>query len=488
MRHSRPRSMQSLNTMSHTAAAENHKLRLRRDPRWKSAIILAASVLAAILTGLHLPPEMAVAAGLGVFCIGMWATAAVPEYLPALVFFVVAIILQVAPPQVVLGAFQSSTLWLLFGGMVMGSSIRFTGLGQRMASLLAGMLGRRYGSVIAGVVAFSLALAFFLPSSMGRIVLLVPIILSLADHMCYGEGSAGRTGMLMAAAFGTCIPAYAILPANTPNMILAGTAESLYGVRIGYFDYLVLHFPVLGAGKAAALVGLILWMFPDRAPLRTASDVGAAQPLSRRERHLAVLLVVSLLLWLTDALHHVSPGWIALAAAIWCLWPGSGLTSPKCLNEEINYATLFFVAGIMGLGAVIASTGLGETIVAALGEHAGFAPDQPFHNVAALLAISSLVAAVTNLPGVPAVLTPGAGHLAAVTGLPLAIILMTQVLAFSSVLLPYQAPPLVTATQIANLAPRAVTRLCLALFAVTVLVLLPLDLAWWHVLEMFRQG
>jgi hypothetical protein len=65
---------------------------------------------------------------------------------------------------------------------------------------------------------------------------------------------------------------------------------------------------------------------------------------------------------------------------------------------------------------------------------------------------------------------------------------MTQVLAFSSVLLPYQAPPLVTATQIADLAPRAVTRLCLALFAVTVLVLLPLDLAWWHVLGMFRQG
>lgn len=456
-----------------------------RSHNAKAALVVALSLAVGALTTPHLPTEMVLAAVLGTFCIGMWASAAVPEHLPAFVFFALAIVSGVAPPEVVLGGFLSSTFWLLFGGMVMGSAIRFTGLGQRMASWLARLVGTRYASVIAGITGFSLALAFVVPSSMGRIVLLVPIVLSLADGMDYGRDSRGRMGMLMAAAFGTCIPAYAILPANAPNMILAGTAESLYGYRIGYWDYLLLHFPILGLAKAAVLVGLILWMFPDRAPIHSPARKGAASPLSAKERHLGIVLAVSLLLWLTDGLHHIAPGWVALIAAVWCLWPGSGLTAPDCLNAEMNYGTLFFVAGIMGLGAVVASTGLGEKIVATFSDHAGFAPARPFRNVLAMTGMASLVGTATNLPGVPAVMTPGAAHLAAATGLPLGTVLMTQVLAFSSVFLPYQAPPLVTAMQIAGLPARAVIRLCLSLFTVTVLILLPLDLLWWHVLGQF---
>lgn len=461
-----------------------------RAPFWrgssgKTLLVAALSLAVGALTSPHLPTNMVLASALGVFCIGMWASAAVPEHLPALTFFALAIVLGVAPPEVVLGGFLSSTFWLLFGGMVMGSAIRFTGLGQRMASWLARFLGARYASVIAGITVFSLALAFIVPSSMGRIVLLVPIVQSLAEGMGYGPGSRGRMGMLMAAAFGTCIPAYAILPANAPNMILAGTAESLYGYRIGYWDYLLLHFPILGLAKAAVLVGLILWMFPDGAPTRPLAQRAAASPLSVRERHLCIVLVLALALWLTDGLHHIAPGWIALIAAIWCLWPEIGLTAPNCLNADMNYGTLFFVAGIMGLGAVVASTGLGEMIVATFSDHAGFAPDRPVRNILAMTGIASLVGVATNLPGVPAVMTPGAEHLAAATGLPLGTVLMTQVLAFSNVLLPYQAPPLVTAMQTAGLPARAVIRLCLSLFVVTILVLLPLDLLWWHFLGQF---
>lgn len=438
---------------------------------------VAAPVLIAVL-----PTPMAIAATLGVFCIGMWSTGAVPEYWPALAFFAAAIILRAAPTETVLSGFHSSTFWLLFGGMVLGHSIRHTGLGQRAAGLLAGLLGRRYAGVIAGTVLFSLALAFIMPSSMGRIVLLVPIVASLADRMGYGERSNGRTGMLVAAAFATCLPAYAILPANTPNMILAGAAEGLYGHRISYWNYLLLHFPVLGAAKVALLAVLVLWMFPDRDPVRNAAAEGPSPPISRSERHLIVVLGLCLILWLTDGLHHVSPGWVALAAALYCLWPRSGLAADNCINQEINYATLLFVAGILGLGAVTSSTGLGSTIVDSLSEHARLESDRPVRNVAALTIIATAVALVTNLPGVPAVMTPGAESLAVATGLPLATVLMTQVLAFSNILLPYQAPPLVSAVQIAKLPVGAVTRLCMILFAATVLILMPLDLLWWHFL------
>lgn len=449
---------------------------------WRFAGIAAAAGTVGLIAAGSLPAQMAAAAALAVFCIGLWATAVVPEYWTALVFFLAAVILEIAPAQTVFSGFVSSTFWLLFSGIVLGAAMRHTGLGQRAATLLSAGLGTRYAGVILGIVLFGLALAFVMPSSMGRVVLLVPIVVALADRMGYGAPSNGRIGMLTAAAFGTCLPAFAILPSNAPNMILAGMAENLHGQQLAYWDYLLLHFPVLGVVKALVLVMLILWLFPDRDPAHEAAPEPRATPMTAGEGRLTAVLALCLALWLTDGIHHISPGWIGLAAALYCLWPGSALTSTECVNKDINYGSLFFVAGIMGLGAVISATGLGEAVVQSLSAHADFSAGQPVWNVAALTAISTLVAVVTNLPGVPAVMTPVAASLAELTGLPLATVLMTQVLAFSNVFLPYQAPPLIAAMQLANLPVGAMTRLCLTTFVVSVLLLLPLDLLWWRIL------
>lgn len=95
-----------------------------------------------------------------------------------------------------------------------------------------------------------------------------------------------------------------------------------------------------------------------------------------------------------------------------------------------------------------------------LSEHADFSAGRAFQVVTELTAIFTPVATVTNLPGVLAVTTPIAGDLAKIAGLPLTTVLMTQVLAFSNVFPPYQAPPLVTAIQVGHLPTGAIARLC----------------------------
>ncbi|MEI8634385.1 hypothetical protein P4S72_24950 [Vibrio sp. PP-XX7] len=90
----------------------------------------------------------------------------------------------------------------------------------------------------------------------------------------------------------------------------------------------------------------------------------------------------------------------------------------------------FFVAGVLGLGAVISETGLGTAVVHLLSAHVDFSAGHPFWNVTLLSAISTFVAIVTNLPGVPAVMTPVAQDFAHMAGLSLTAVLMTQVIAF----------------------------------------------------------
>jgi di/tricarboxylate transporter len=438
---------------------------------------LAAAVAIVVLA--PLPPSESRALALVVAAIGLWATGAIPEYLTALAFFTVAMLTQVAPARVIFGGFESAALWLIFGGLVMGVAIRTTGLGQRLAQGLARLFGSSYWGVIAGVTVVGVALGFLMPSSMGRAILLMPIALSLADRFGFAPGSAGRTGVVLAAAFGCHVPTFSILPANVPNVVLIGASETLYHVVPSYGSYLLLHFPVLGLLKTAVMVPLIVWLWPDTPRPQPVASPGT---MPRDQRHLAWLLVAALVMWATDFAHHISPAWVSMAAALVLLAPGIGLVSGKAFNQEINYGSLFYVAGIMGLGALVDQSGLGSRLASAILQVVPLHPGAPVTNFAGLATVSTLVGLFTTLPGVPAVLTPLAEEMARASGLPLDAVLMSQVLGFSNPLLPYESAPLVVAMQLGGERLVPAQTMCLLLAAITVVVLLPLDFLWWHLL------
>ena len=101
-----------------------------------AALVLLSSIAIAFYP-LISPAPMAKALALTVFTIGFWATGVIPEYLTALVFFSIAMLLAIAPPDVIFTGFESTVLWLVFGGLVLGVAIKRTGLGERIASRLA---------------------------------------------------------------------------------------------------------------------------------------------------------------------------------------------------------------------------------------------------------------------------------------------------------------------------------------------------------------
>jgi len=221
-------------------------------------------------------------------------------------------------------------------------------------------------------------------------------------------------------------------------------------------------------------------MFPDEA--RMGADEASPTPMTRDERRLAAILAASLVLFATDFLHGVSPAWISLAAGLACLLPGLDLVPPKTFAERVNFSALLYVAGILGLGAVVAESGLGRALSGPLLDTLQPGSGTKAYDFAVLSGLATLLGLVATMPGLPAVLSPLSGELAAATGLPLMTILMTQVVGFSTLLLPYQSPPMIVAMQIGGTGVRDGARLCLALAAITVLVLWPLDYIWWRLL------
>ncbi|MHA1564760.1 MAG: SLC13 family permease, partial [Alphaproteobacteria bacterium] len=325
-------------------------------------------------------------------------------------------------------------------------------------------------------------LSFIMPSAMGRVVMMLPLLVALASRLGFAKGSKAYTGLLLAGVLGTYLPAFAILPANVPNMVLAGTIEALQDKAPVFGEYLLLHFPILGAAKAVLLVGLLTLLFRDKpqTPDARAGDE-PLPPMSSGERRLTILLVAALALWLTDFLHHISPAWIGMAVAILLLLPNNGMLPPKSFPKA-NLAPVIYVAGIISLGAVVNATGIGKLAADMFLSFLPLEEATDFGAFGILAAISALVGLVTTLPGAPAVISPLSESFAASSGLSLNAVFMTQVIGFSTVLLPYQAPPLVVAMQTASIGFKDMTRVCLAMAAATILLLWPLDFLWWQIL------
>lgn len=444
------------------------------------ALIALLAAAAALFPPWGLAPDQGAILGVALLTLGFWGTGLIPNFLAALLMFALFIIPGLATPETVFSGFATPAMWIVTAGFVIGAAIRGSGLGGRLAGAAAPHLGRSHAALIAGLMILGALLGFLMPSSMGRASVLAPLAVALAEGMGYGPGSRGKLGVAAAVALGSNLPSFAILPANVPNLVLTGAAERLWGVEFGYAEYLALHYPVLGVLKTALATGLILHFFPASPRPQTAP--GPAPAPAGRQKLLLGVLLVTLGFWATDALHGVNPAWVGLAAAVVLLWPRIGFVTPEAFRSAADFPTLLFTAGAICLGAVMAQSGVGAALAGRAAAALPLAPGADFLNFMSLSALGAVTAMATTLPGVPAILTPMAGTLAEAAGWKLEAALMIQVIGFSTVALPYQAPPLIVAMGLMGESLRPLVKLLLSLWALSFLVLIPLDFLWWKLL------
>jgi hypothetical protein len=195
-----------------------------------------------------------------------------------------------------------------------------------------------------------------------------------------------------------------------------------------------------------------------------------------------IVLISCLGLWATDALHGISPAWVALGGGIICALPVSGIISEGGLLQKLNIGTVLFLAGVVGLGAVVAHTGVGALLgreligIMPLGSGSGLA------TFVSLVGLGTALELITTLPGQPAIMTTFADALSQATGWPVLTVLMTQVPAWGLLMFPYQAPPLVATRAISDLPVRLFVRLLIPLAIFGWLIMVPLQYGWWRYL------
>ncbi len=408
----------------------------------------------------------------------LFATRVIPEAVTALLLMTFGMLFSLAPAEIIFSGFSSTACWLIFSGLVIGIAVTETGLAQRFANAIAHHLHSSYLQLISGIVLIGILLGFVMPSSVGRAVLFMPIAVAIATNCGFDKNSNGRIGVVLAAAFGCHLPTFAILPANIPNMVMIGTAETIYNWTPLYAEYLLLHFPVLGFLKAILLVGLILMLYPDKP--QAIHGAKQTEPMTGNEYKLLILMGITLCLWVTDSLHHISSAWIGLAAATFLLMPKVGLVSQESFGKKVNVNALIVVSGLLALGAVVNYSGIGILLGNHLIDNLPLSHGNDWLNFMTLSLSALAIAIGGTLPSVPALLTPMAEQLSINTGFSLQAVLMTQVFGFSTIVFPYQSVPLLMAIPLAGISLSHAARLCLYLAALTLVILLPVSYFWWQ--------
>ncbi len=449
----------------------------------------AVVVLAAAAVYLLLPPPAGISAGgmhaaaLVFFAVGMWALGVLPEHVTGILFMLLAVLLKVASPAIVFSGFTSSTLWLVFGGLFMAEAVRATGLGERLARLLLDRFTGSYPAILVGVSLVATLLAFLMPATIGRVLLLVPVMAALAGRVGFPPGSNGYSGIMLSAIAGTYHAGVGVLPANAPNMVLAGAAETLYGVELIYGRFLLLQFPVWSILKSAICIVLTLRLFP--AHTRPAQPSVEAPPVSPAEWRLMLILGCALGLWATDFLHHIHAGWIALSAAMACMLPRVGVLPLEAFNDRIKFGPFFYIGSVLGLAGIMnenkVTDALGQLLVRTFDLKAG----ADVLNFVVLIGAATLTGVLTTNGAQPAVLAPLAGEVAEAIGWSIPAVLMTIAAGYSTVILPHMVPPMVVGFRVANVSFRDAIRYTIPTAVASLLVLVPVDYLWCRLVGLF---
>ncbi len=403
-----------------------------------------------------------------------WASNLVPLYFSSLIFLFTALAFSLASKDVIFSGFSSGAFWLVFAGMLIATAIKNTNLTLRFTNLFSNVKNLTYLKLLIYISIFAVLFSFIMPSSVVRIVLVIPLAITLASSLGFQKEDKGFTGIMLTFILCTSLPAFTVLPANVPNMILAGLTKEIYDYELLFSYYFIANFLVLGFIKNIIIVALVYYFFKDE--LKNKLKKEEIEGFKKDEKIVLATIFIMLILWMSDFVHQISPSIIAIVGVLFLAFPTINIIKAKDFNS-INFSSLIYVVAIISLGSIVASNDfLENTLNSLVNQYEPF--DLEILNYITLTSFISFSGIIITQPTIPAIFTSIAQQLSDISGFSLNEVFMMQVAAFSNVFFPFQAPPLAVGLALSQIKQRHMLKIILLLALITIVFLYPLEYFW----------
>ena len=320
-------------------------------------------------------------AAAGVLMATWWVTEAIPIPATALLPLALFPLLGVADIRDAAAPFANPIIYLFLGGFLIARAMEATGLPSRIALSSIRLLGARPRSIIAGVMASCAFLSMWV-SNTATALMMLPIGLSLVALMPDGAEDADEkrrfgTALMLGIAYACSIGGMGTLIGTPPNAFLAGFMLESYGVTIGFAEWMLLGVPLVLVGLPLCYLVLTRIAFPIRARELPGGrelvdrEARALGPVSRAEKRVAAVFILTALTWMTRPILVENIGWlsglsdagIAMSAALVLFVLPSGEPGGKRLLDwkqarETPWGVLVLFGGGLSLAAAVDVTGL----------------------------------------------------------------------------------------------------------------------------------
>ena len=259
------------------------------------------------------------------------------------------------PAKQVFSGLSNSTV-VLFGGMfVVGASMFYTGLAQKIGGTVVKMCGTSENSLMFGLMLVGTVLSSCL-SNTGTAACLLPVALGICS-----AAKIPASRQLMPLAFACGWGGIITMVGTPPNIIAVGAMNAAGLESFGFFEFAWIGVPV-------SVAGMLYMMFVGKYLLPKAEldadqeieqEVEATSDNKTKQMISAAILTVVILV-MAVGVKGVSLEMASVIGALVCVL--TGCLTEKQAYASIDWVTIFLFAGMMPVSKAIDVTGAGKLI------------------------------------------------------------------------------------------------------------------------------
>ena len=286
----------------------------------------------------------------------LFVTELIPLAITAMGGAIACGLLGFIPAKQVFTGLSNSTV-VLFGGMfVVGASMFYTGLAQKIGTQVVKLCGTSETGLMFGLMTVGTVLSSCL-SNTGTCACLLPVALGIC-----AAAKIPASRQLMPLAF-ACGWGGIITMVGTPPNIIANGALQAAGIQdqFGFFEYAWIGIPVSVAGMLYMMfVGKYLLPKQELSADQEIEQEVEANEASSTKQMISAAILIAVVLVMAVGVKGVTLEMAAIIGAIVCVL--TGCLTEKQAYASIDWVTIFLFAGMMPVSKAIDVTGAGKLI------------------------------------------------------------------------------------------------------------------------------
>ncbi len=294
-----------------------------------------------------------------------------PDYVIILIACMSWVTLKVLPFTSVFSQFSADTIWLLIGALGMGVGVAQSGLLNRIALIIMSKFPPSFKGMTTALYVAGNIINPLIPSATAKVSIMTPFAKAIGEKLEFENESEGMTGLFAATWMSTGVLYPLFLSASFFNYTLIGLLPKAVGAKFTWMTW-------LSASWVWGLIVLILAYFAiqflykpkgksDMDPGYVKEQLAKLGPLTRNEKIVSVILSASLLMWMTEQMHHIIAAQVAIFALMLML--AFNIFDRTAFRAKIAWDSIYFIGGILCLAAQFGPLNISTWLGAALGPY-----------------------------------------------------------------------------------------------------------------------